>query len=171
MHFGAGVRPDIGKVILAQAAPPASIEGMLAAEEAVEAEQAKKGAPGASALAVAEQAPSDVAADTVAPSFDFAQLQNQVSELTQIVSAIAFKSSATAVVNLDTFRIGAQLNNGTTPVLTADSHDKLADRGETRFVVPLELNIILSPIKTNPSPTTKMKDKTPLQKTFKDEGK
>ena len=91
MHFGAGVRPDIGKVILAQAAPPANIEGMLAAAEAVEAEQAKKGAPGASALAVAEQAPNDVATDTVAPSFDFAQLQNQISELTEIVSAIASK--------------------------------------------------------------------------------
>ena len=28
MHFGAGVRPDIGKVILAQATPPATIEGI-----------------------------------------------------------------------------------------------------------------------------------------------
>ena len=91
MHFGAGVRPDIGKVILAQAAPPANIEGMLAAAEAVEAKQAKKGAPGASALAVAEQAPNDVATDTVAPSFDFAQLQNQISELTEVVSAIVSK--------------------------------------------------------------------------------
>ena len=79
MHFGAGVCPDIGKVILAQAAPPANIVGMLAAAEAVEAEQAKKGAPGASALAVAEQAPNDVAPDAVAPSFDFAQLQTQIS--------------------------------------------------------------------------------------------
>ena len=41
MHFGAGVRPDIGKVILAQADPPANIADMLAAAEAVEAEQAK----------------------------------------------------------------------------------------------------------------------------------
>ena len=48
MHFGAGVRSDIGKVILAQATPPATIEDMLAAAEAVEAEQAKKGTPGAS---------------------------------------------------------------------------------------------------------------------------
>ena len=70
MHFGAGVRPDIGKVILAQAVHPANIEGMLAAVEAVEAEQAKKGAPGASALAVAEQATNDVAPEAVAPSFD-----------------------------------------------------------------------------------------------------
>ena len=37
MHFGAGVRPDIGKGILAQATPPATIEGMLSAAEAVEA--------------------------------------------------------------------------------------------------------------------------------------
>ena len=87
MHFGAGVRPDIGKVILAQAAPPANIESMLAAAEAVEAEQAKKRAPGA----VAEQAPNDVATDTVAPSFDFAQLHNHISELTEVVSAIASK--------------------------------------------------------------------------------
>ena len=54
MHFGAGVRPDIGQVILAQAVPPATIEGMLSAAEAVEAEQAKKIVPGASALAVTE---------------------------------------------------------------------------------------------------------------------
>ena len=74
MHFGAGVRPDIGKVILAQAAPPANIESMLA-----------------SALVVAEQAPNDVAPDAVAPSFDFAELQSQISELTEVVSAIASK--------------------------------------------------------------------------------
>ena len=43
MHFGAGVRTDIDKVILAQATPPATIKDMLAAAEAVEAEQAKKG--------------------------------------------------------------------------------------------------------------------------------
>ena len=54
MHFGAGVRSDIGKVILAQPVPPATIEDMLSAAEAVEAEQTKKGVPGASALAVAE---------------------------------------------------------------------------------------------------------------------
>ena len=54
MHFGARVRPDKGKVILAQALPPATIEGMLSAAEAVEAEQAKKIVPGASALAVTE---------------------------------------------------------------------------------------------------------------------
>ena len=51
MHFGAGVRTDIGKVILAQAAPPATIKDMLAAAEAVEAEQANKATPGASAPA------------------------------------------------------------------------------------------------------------------------
>ena len=87
MHFGAGVRPDIGKVILAQAVPPATIEDMLSAAEAVEAKQAKKGIPGASALAIAE--PS--AEQSPAPTFDFTQLQTQITELTEVVAAIASK--------------------------------------------------------------------------------
>ena len=87
MHFGAGVRPDIGKVILAQAVPPANIEDMLAAAEA---EQAKKGAAGASALAVADAAASETASsDTSTSSFDFTQLQSQISELTEVVSALS----------------------------------------------------------------------------------
>ena len=92
MHFGAGVRPDIGKVILAQAVPPANIEDMLAAAEAVKAEQAKKGAPGASAIAVADAAANDAASsETSTSSFDFAELQSQISELTEVVSAITSK--------------------------------------------------------------------------------
>ena len=93
MHFGVGVRTDIGKVILAQAAPPATIEDMLAASEAVEAEQAKKGMPGASALAVAEPVSTEAASDESASAsgFDFGQLQTQISELTEVVSAIASK--------------------------------------------------------------------------------
>ena len=91
MHFGAGVRPDIGKVILAQAVPPANIADMLAAAEAVEAEQAKKGTPGASALAIAETPATSINAANpeTSSNFDFTQLQTQISELTEVVSAIA----------------------------------------------------------------------------------
>ena len=91
MHFGAGVRPDIGKVILAQADPPATIADMLAVAEAVEAEPAKKVTPGASALAVAEApaAASNATKLDTSTSFDFTQLQTQISELTEVVSAIA----------------------------------------------------------------------------------
>ena len=85
MHFGAGVRPDIGKVILARPVPPATIEDMLSAAEAVEAEQTKKCVPGASALAVAET-PEE---QTTTSSFDLTQLQTQISELTEVVAAIA----------------------------------------------------------------------------------
>ena len=93
MHFGAGVRPDIGKVILAQATPPATIENMLAAAEAVEAEQAKKGTPGASALAIAEPVTAEATSQesASASSFDFGQFQTQLTELTEVVSAIASK--------------------------------------------------------------------------------
>ena len=90
MHFGAGVRPDIGKVILAQAVPPATIEGMLSAAEAVEAEQAKKIVPGASALAVTEAPYCDQPTAT-SNSFDFNQLQSQISGLTEVVAAIVSK--------------------------------------------------------------------------------
>ena len=90
MHFGAGVRPDIGKVILAQAVPPATIENMLSAAEAVEAEQAKKSVPGASALAVTEATENDQTT-TSANNFDFSQLQTQLAELTEVVAAIASK--------------------------------------------------------------------------------
>ena len=90
MHFGAGVRPDIGKVILAQAVPPATIEGMLSAAEAVEAEQAKKIVPGASTLAVTEATACDQPT-SANNSFDFNQLQSQISELTEVIAAIASK--------------------------------------------------------------------------------
>ena len=93
MHFDAGVRSDIGKVILAQATPPATIEDMLAAAEAVEAKQAKKGTPRASALAIAEPVATEAACNESASAsgFDFGQLQTQISELTEVVSAIASK--------------------------------------------------------------------------------
>ena len=51
-HFGAGLREDIKKTVLGAANPPDTVDGMLAAAEAIEAELAKTGAPGASALAV-----------------------------------------------------------------------------------------------------------------------
>ena len=63
IYFGAGVQPEIGKVILARAVAPATIEEMLTAAKAVEAELAKKGAPGTSALAIApddQQTPNDL---------------------------------------------------------------------------------------------------------------
>ena len=84
MHFGAGVRPDIGKVILAQADPPANIADMLSAAEAVEAEQAKKGTPGASALAVADATASNAASSDTSTNFDFTQLQAEMYFQNQI---------------------------------------------------------------------------------------
>ena len=43
--FGAGLRESISKVVLAQSIPPADVPEMLAAAEAVEAEQSKKQTP------------------------------------------------------------------------------------------------------------------------------
>ena len=53
-HFGAGLKPEIAKVVLSAAAPPNTPTAMLTAAETVEAEQSKKTTPGASALAVEE---------------------------------------------------------------------------------------------------------------------
>ena len=58
-HFGAGLKDSISKTILGAAAPPDTVSGMLIAAEAVEAETAKIGAPGVSALAVSAEAPFD----------------------------------------------------------------------------------------------------------------
>jgi len=86
MHFGAGVRPEIGKVILGRAVAPATVADMLTAAEAVEAELSKKGAPGSSALAVA---PAD---DSAPPTSELEDLAIQVENLTEAVSAIASAS-------------------------------------------------------------------------------
>ena len=51
-HFGAGLKDEISSVVLGQADAPNTVSGMLDAAEAVEAEMAKVGPPGASALAV-----------------------------------------------------------------------------------------------------------------------
>ena len=53
-HFGAGLKPEIAKVVLSAAAPPNTPSAMLTAAETVEAELSKKTTPGASALAVEE---------------------------------------------------------------------------------------------------------------------
>ena len=54
-HFGAGLKPEIAKVVLSAAAPPDTPAAMLTAAETVEAELSKKTTPGASALAVSEE--------------------------------------------------------------------------------------------------------------------
>ena len=46
MHFGAGVKNDIGKVILGQANPPVTVAAMLTAAEAVEADVAARNKDG-----------------------------------------------------------------------------------------------------------------------------
>ena len=45
-HFGASLKDKIGKVILGAATPPGTVEEMLLAAEAVEAELAKVGQQG-----------------------------------------------------------------------------------------------------------------------------
>ena len=101
MHFGAGVRPDIGKVILAHATPPATIEDMLAAAEAVEAEQAKKGTPGASALAIAEPVTAEATSNesASASSFDFGQLQTQTTLASTIIDITLSDKLAVSVTD------------------------------------------------------------------------
>ena len=51
-HFGAGLREDIKRIVLGAANPPNTVDDMLAAAGAIEAELAKTGPPGPSALAV-----------------------------------------------------------------------------------------------------------------------
>ena len=86
MHFGAGVRSEIGKVILGRAVAPATVAEMLTAAEAVEAELSKKGAPGSSALAIAS------ADDPGQSHSELEELAQQVENLTEAVSAIASAS-------------------------------------------------------------------------------
>ena len=62
-HFGAGLKDEISSVVLGQADAPNTVQGMLEAAEAVEAEQAKVGNPGTSALAVTDELEMDPLAD------------------------------------------------------------------------------------------------------------
>ena len=77
-HFGAGLRDSISKTILGAANPPDSVSGMLLAAKAVEAEAAKIGAPGTSALAVGEDAKSE----------DQPSKKSEVTELTEKLEAV-----------------------------------------------------------------------------------
>ena len=77
-RFGAGLKDEISSVVLGQADAPNTIQGMLEAAEAVEAEQAKVGNPGTSALAVTEELEMDPLADLTA-RFD------------ELVAAIGYK--------------------------------------------------------------------------------
>lgn len=52
-HFGAGVWDDIKQIVLGAANPPDTVDDMLAAAQAIEAELSKTEPPGASALTVA----------------------------------------------------------------------------------------------------------------------
>ena len=54
-HFGAGLTPEISKIMLSAATSPDTPAAMLAAAKTVEAELSKKSTPGTSALAVAEE--------------------------------------------------------------------------------------------------------------------
>ena len=56
-HFGAGLKDEIGMVVLGAATPPGTVEEILQAAEAVEAELAKIGQPGTLALDVQEETP------------------------------------------------------------------------------------------------------------------
>ena len=78
-HFGAGLREDISKVVLGSADAPNTVTAMLDAAEAVEAEQAKVGAPGASALVVQETEPSSD------------PLQELTERFEELVAAIGFR--------------------------------------------------------------------------------
>ena len=51
-QFGAGLRDDIKRIVLGAANPPETVDDMLSAAEALEAELAKTRPPGASALAI-----------------------------------------------------------------------------------------------------------------------
>ena len=75
LHFGAGLKDKIGKVVLRAATPPGTVEEMLQAAEAVEAELAKIGQPGTSALAVQEEAVTDPEVDQMS---DFAKAIEEI---------------------------------------------------------------------------------------------
>ena len=81
-HFGAGLKDEIGKVVFGAATPPGTVEEMLQAAEAVEAELAKIGQPGTSALAVQEETPNPTEGD---------QLMDLTEAIEEICAAIGLK--------------------------------------------------------------------------------
>ena len=81
-HFGAGLKDEIGKVLLGAATPPGTVEEMLQAAEAVEAELAKIGQPSTSALTVQEETPTTQEID---------QLTDLAEAIEEICAAIGLK--------------------------------------------------------------------------------
>ena len=85
-HFGAGLREDIKRIVLGAANPPETVDDMLSAAEAIEAELAKTGPPGASALAVGASLPGEPAEeDTFGYEESLACLDSKVEELVAAV--------------------------------------------------------------------------------------
>ena len=80
-HFGAGLQSEISTVVLGAADAPATVDAILKAAEAVEAETAKLGPPGASALAVA--------AETTTSPPD--PLQDLTERFEELVAAIGYQ--------------------------------------------------------------------------------
>ncbi len=80
-HFGAGLQSDISTVVLGAADAPATVDAILRAAEAVEAETAKLGPPGASALAVT----TDVSPALPDP------LQDLTDRFEELVAAIGYQ--------------------------------------------------------------------------------
>ena len=81
-HFGAGLKDEIGKVVLGGATPPGTVKEMLQAAEAVEAELAKIGQPGTSALAVQEEIANPTEGD---------QFMDLTEAIEEICAAIGLK--------------------------------------------------------------------------------
>ena len=84
-HFGAGLKPEIAKVVLSAAAPPNTPAAMLTAAETVEAELSKKTTPGASALAVEEEPEDKPTVDEGKPA---TPLMDKVEELVAAVNRL-----------------------------------------------------------------------------------
>ena len=76
-RFGAGLKDEIGKVVLGEATPPGTVA------EAVEAKLAKIGQPGTSALAVQEETPTVQEGD---------QISDQAEAIEEICAAIDSRS-------------------------------------------------------------------------------
>ena len=91
-HFGAGLRDDIKRIVLGAANPPDTVDDMLAAAEAIEAELAKTGPPGASALAVSSSSTSEQAdEESLGYEESLACLDAKVEDLVAAVQRIRRK--------------------------------------------------------------------------------